>query len=340
MSSAPQRFSVYRGDLSGEVPPTDHPTLSWTLCQVYERYLLPVCRRSAADPRSSGTIAKDRHALGWWSRLTHDPPLGQVSQPICNAFCERLAAAEARGKRPLALGTRHDVIRALQLLLDLCGPRSRRRPKALGLWQEPPWLECPPMGEPKVEDIWRLDELALLLEATAVTRRPEWWQALFLFLYNTGQRIGATMRASWENVDRKEPGWLWLPRETMKGGKRSHHIPLNRPARESIELVRRDGEPLLFGRLWPAAKSAMERTLNRIKTTSGLPPHRCQGFAFHAVRGCCSTEGYKLNYPGTELLLAHRGVSVGIDCYAGRELMLEVVNHLPQPPFERQKRLF
>ena len=339
MSTAPS-LHLFRGDFSKGSPPGDTPSLAWTLTQVYERYLLPVCRRSAADPRAQGTIDKDHHALGWWTRLTGDPPLAQVSQETCNAFCEDLAAAEARGGKTLAANTRRAIAIHLQWMLDLCGPRVRRRQRALGLWQEAPWIETPPAQEARVKDIWRLDELGLLLAATCVAKRPEWWQSLILFLYNTGLRIGSAILASWENVDRDDPGWLFLPASTMKGGKRSHEIPLNSVARDSIEVLRRDGVPRLFGRRWPSSKSGMERTLGRIKRASGLPPHRCEGFAFHALRGACYTEGKKINSAGADLLLGHRGVSIGIDCYAGRELMLEVVTRLPQPRFERQARLF
>lgn len=328
MSTAP--LSLYRGD---DLPPSDSPSLAWTLTDLYLGILIHL-------RKSPGTVKKDLHLLRWWKILTGDPPLRDVTQEFCDAFAEGLAAAVARGGGPLAVNTRRSLLIHWHWMINQLGPRKRRYAKALKLWAEPFWVEIPAAEEARVKDIWRLDELGPLLAATALTKRPEWWQALFLFLYNTGQRIGAVMQARWENVDRNERGWLFLPRETMKGGRRSHEIPINSAAREAMELVHIEGEPRIFGRPWPGAKSSMARTLGRIKARSGLPFHRLDGFGVHALRGCCYTEGSKINSKGADLLLGHHGVSIGVDCYAGRELMLEVVQKLPQPRFARQARLF
>jgi integrase len=349
MSTAP-RLSLFRGDSPHSLPPGEEPSLDWTLLQVYESYLRPKIRLAASDPKSAGTIAKDRHALSWWAKLTGDPALREINELLTAAFAEDLAAAPARGDRAsarkrLAGNTRRGIMIHLQKLLDLCGPRSRRQAKAIGLFgrdKETPWIDCPPAEEAEVEDVWRLDELAALLRATCCLRRAEWWQSLILFLYNTGQRIGTVMQATWEMVDRKEPGWLEFPKGIMKGGRRKHAIPLNSVAREAIELLRRDDSPFLLPRRmpWPHSKSGLECAFARIKAASGLPAHRLRRFAFHAIRGCCFTEGCRINSVGADLLLAHRGVSIGTDCYAGKSLMLEVVQKLPQPRFGRQQRLF
>jgi len=368
MSTAP--LHLYRGpeEPPAEMSPTG-PSLFWTLLRFYRRHLLHNWR--LPQGRKKGTLDKDHHGLLWFVRYSlttrcrdlieaqerqsaaarrdqdwrplkrgrYRLRLERLTQHLASDFLNWLATAPSRSGDPLGQNTRRAIAVHLQPMLEMLGPWSRRYPDAMQFWERVPYLKAPPAKRARVKDIWRLDEMGLLLDATYVTRRPEWWQSLIIFLYNTGLRIGSAMMARWENVDRNKPGWLFLPGETMKNGE-DHEIPLvDRegrwlPGREAIEAVRVDGEPLLFGRDWPSCKSGMARTLGKIKAKSGIPLHRCDGRAFHAFRGLCETEGAKINWPATELLLAHHG-KIGIDCYADPELMYEVVSKFPQPRWTR-----
>ncbi len=85
----------------------------------------------------------------------------------------------------------------------------------------------------RVPRAWLQEELERLF--IAATNTPgkvgnvpaaEWWTALLIVMWFTGERIGALLRVTWEDYD-CETGWLLCKAEDRKGGLRdkSFHLP-------------------------------------------------------------------------------------------------------------------
>jgi integrase len=360
MSTVPRpSFRIYAGPPDSGDTSSDSktpPSLGLSLAENYLGYLLPEIRLSAADPRSAGTIDKDFHALGWLERIMGDPrsgaqmPLAAIDRRVLKDFSEQLArwpSPRCCG-RPLAQNTRRAIAIHLQKLLDLFGPASRRNEDALGFWSEAPWIKAPPAEEARVKDIWRLEEIGAILDACRSSSPPraEWFQDLIVFVYNTGLRIGTAMQATWDLVDRDDPGFLAIPPAIYKGhlGHPLKKVWLNPWAREAIDRRRAfvKSRRLLFGsdsRPWLEEKSWLNGALHRIKARSGLPAHRLERFGFHALRGACGDQLDQIHPEASGIVLGHRG-GITRRCYKDQErIMVECLNRLPQPKFERQLRL-
>ena len=146
------------------------------------------------------------------------------------------------------------------------------------------------------------------------------------------------MQATWDLVDREEPGWLFLPRRILKGGKHDHRIWLNPAAREAIEPLRAPGDPRLFPRWhWPGGKTGLYNQFRRIVRGSGLAAHR--RFMFHALRGACYSALAAIDPFAADLVLGHRS-TIGLRHYADRNRMIPALSQLPQPSAVRQRLLF
>jgi hypothetical protein len=377
MSTAPL-LKVYRGRGQEGPPISDSPSPDWTTLELYDRYLMRTWRKGA----NVGTIAKDRHALQCYRQVTGDPPLrliveqlkaialakktrqeGPLAWPVWNRedgiiqyvqtkgpieripiwrqFADDLKTAPGRSGRPRAQNTCHNVIAAIQTIWRQFAERPEDE-EGLEFWPRAPKIPCPPVTEAEVNDTWRLDELGLILDATRVMRRPDWWEALIVFAYNTGLRIGTLMQLTWSMMDMEEPDWLSVPPAIYKGGEHGIDLPINEHARAAAESVR--GSSLLIfarARPWPRCKSGMSRGFGKLKAASGLPPHRLRMFGPHAVRGCTYHEAQKIDHDGAEHFLGHRGGEMGTKSYSNQtEAKLLIANKLPQPRYTHQARLF
>ncbi len=68
-----------------------------------------------------------------------------------------------------------------------------------------------------------------------LARRDHAWMRL---LRDTGLRIGEFARISVGSARfALEAGWIFIPKQHRKGGKRDHQVPVTRPVRESIETL-------------------------------------------------------------------------------------------------------
>jgi hypothetical protein len=101
------------------------------------------------------------------------------------------------------------------------------------------------------------------------------------------------------------------------------------------------GTRLLFANCgWPASKSGVETALRRALAVSGLPPHRCYRFKYHALRGACGDQLDRIHPEASGIVLGHRG-GVTRRCYLDQErIMRESLDRLPQPRYCRQAQLF
>jgi integrase len=281
------------------------------------------------QPLSQGTIQQDEAAIAAFWRLCGDLPVAEITAEHLQEFVRR-RSAEPKGRGPegqVSPNTiRKDLVQLRAVLIVAV------RLKYRGSLPEFPRVR---ESDPRVIDAWRLDEVALLMSAAADNDAI---RALVRFLYNTGLRIAEAMQATWDLVDREEPGWLFLPRRIMKGGRHDHRIPLNRWAKQAIEAVRRPSHPRLFSKwVWPGGKTGLYHQFGRVVRKSRLPAHRW--FKFHGLRGAVYNELAGIDPLVADLLLGHR-TTVGQRHYADRKRMASALALLPQPDQVHQRTLF
>ena len=229
---------------------------------------------------------------------------------FCSAYCtERLdlsalyAADMARtatrldqwAKRPLKSLDVADVAAWLRSLrqagLSAVSANNRRR-QALTLITEaarqgirPPINPAmvPRCREPQPEPTaWTAAEVQRLVAIAAEwPKRPEFWAALVLTTYYTGERIGAVLQARW---DRLRPPLLSLAAESRKQRRgRTYLLPPD--CLEAIEELPH-GQGTIFA--WPCGRRHFYRVFGRIVQRAGLLTEPSVG-KFHKLRRTSGT---------------------------------------------------
>ncbi len=161
-------------------------------------------------------------------------------------------------------------------------------------------LERPPVRVPVALS---RDELAKVLEAIEAEREfvgdysgPLFWLAVFLLIWNTGERIGAVMALTWECVDLKR-GWVRFIAEDRKGATADNALPLAPYTVEALKAIeRRDGMVLP----WPYSSTYIYYRFGKIMARAGLPNSGM--YKFHVLRKSVASHYEAAGGNATELL--------------------------------------
>lgn len=143
-------------------------------------------------------------------------------------------------------------------------------------------LETPPERAPVALTV---DELARLLASIRAepglvgqTTGAYFWLALFLVIWDTGERIGAVMALTWDRVD--IPGrWVTFAAEGRKGA-RSDNVARIADDTAAALVAIRISEGKVFS--WPYSPTLIYRRMGRIMKRAGLPDSKL--YKFHAIR--------------------------------------------------------
>lgn len=160
-------------------------------------------------------------------------------------------------------------------------------------------LEVPPERTPVA---LMGDEIERVIKAIAVEKGPvgsfagpQFWLALFLVIWDTGERIGAVMALTWERVDLKR-GWIRFEAEGRKGARADNMLPIAPDTVAALKSIRGDG--LVFK--WPYCPTYIYRRLARIMRRAGLPDNRL--YKFHVLRKSVASHYEAAGGNATELL--------------------------------------
>lgn len=139
----------------------------------------------------------------------------------------------------------------------------------------------------RVPEAWLEDDMRRLLEAAGrapgrVAHVPagDFWAALVLLLYETGERINAALQLRWSDV--REDCVLFRA-ETRKGGRRDRIGWITAECREILRRL--EGAPLVFP--WDRSHSMLWHRLGVILKSAGLPADRRS--KFHRLRRTCAS---------------------------------------------------
>lgn len=148
----------------------------------------------------------------------------------------------------------------------------------------PEFVDIPTLNPAKsAPQCWRIEQVQQLLAAaracegnigTAPARL--YWESLVLVFLYTGERTGATLALRWEWLTRD--GWLRVPAEVRKGGKKAMSYRLPSEALEAVERLRQytGGSGIIFNMPW--SKGVKSGTFylrfGKLLRSAGLPDGR------------------------------------------------------------------
>jgi integrase len=133
---------------------------------------------------------------------------------------------------------------------------------------------------------WTQDQLRVLFRACSQQRgdidgvpAADWLVALHACLYDTGERIGAMLKAKWSGLN-VETGWLTINAELRKGKREDKTWPLHRDTMAFLERIREPERDLIFP--WPHHDTTLYHRYDVMLQKAGLPHTRKH--KFHCLR--------------------------------------------------------
>lgn len=300
--------------------------------------------QTRASVRTIEILAK---AMSLWQKFTADRALVEISELDTAAYITGLYTVP--GREPDGKASPYTVDkyrRAVQLALDLAGPRTRDHREAKHLIDAPPYIPPQPLPQRKKHG-FSLDELAAMMRAAEQMTLPrehdrtargklvpgtgmtpaDWWRSLLAFAYNTAERRGALFGIEPPPADAQK---VRFEAKIRKGGKKALEIPLNAAAREAIAkavAVVRSDRTALFP--WPHHMRYFYTQFHRLQTLAGIPPQRQHGL--HGIRRATATEVSSYSPMAGQLILGHRDGTLLERAYVDDAIKQRALEQLPQP---------
>lgn len=207
------------------------------------------------------------------------------------------------------------VNRYLKWFRDL--PRSpasvnKERANVLAIWRfacrkgyVTIWPDVPMEREPeRIPQAWSKSQLETLLRCCkhetgeiAGINAADWWTALHLVCWDTGERIGAVVGLLWDNVDLEKMSLL-VRAETRKGGKRDRLYVISSDTKVALKKIYRPNAELVFP--WPYVRNYIWNRYEKILAKAGLPTDRKS--KFHRMRRSVASHAEAAGGNATELL--------------------------------------
>jgi integrase len=149
------------------------------------------------------------------------------------------------------------------------------------------WPDIPPVTEPeRVPVAWTREELARLWRACDAQQGwiggvPSnlWWHTLHAVLWDTGERIGATMQATWEDMDLRR-GFFVARAEYRKNRRQDKVHRLHEDTVMLLERSRTTRRERVWP--WPYSFGLIWHWYARLLKSAGLPHGRER--KFHCIR--------------------------------------------------------
>lgn len=124
--------------------------------------------------------------------------------------------------------------------------------------------------------------------------RADWWEALLAVCLDTAERIGAVSQCRWDWLSN---GWLLIPAEVRKGGRRDKQFELSGSTLEALEKIK-TASPMMFP--WPYCENYLWKLFGNLVKTAGLPSSRRD--KFHKLRRTTASVAHSIGMNAQELL--------------------------------------
>jgi integrase len=281
----------------------------------FNRWFRPIVIEGGG--RSEGTLRGYQELLGWWERLTPDPPLRLIDDFQIAEFCKRLRGAKyRRGKlgtdRPLSASRVWLLLRNLRTVLRRIGPQRDDSPTAGLAWKMPPVPGEKP--ETDLKESFTLEQARAIVAAARRMQRPriegvtpgEFWRGLLAWYYVTGLRRGSLLAVEWSMLsDRREYQLLSVPgRLVQKTGKGTKLFIAPWAWRAVAHWPR--SQPLIF--VWPHDVDHLNDLHYELQSHAGIPDNEQL-----SIQGWRRTHGNMMGECGLELAqrIAQRALDHG-----------------------------
>lgn len=202
--------------------------------------------------------------------LGHDPTVADLDEVVVARFLahrvrQRAAATAAKDRA------------TLRALWEFA---SRR--KLSDTWPLMPIVRVPE----RVPEAWLTDEFKRLLDSAAQERTnydgipaADFWRALLLVCYDTGERVTSVMSTRWRNVQGRA---IIFSAENRKGKRRDILREISEETQDALDRIRcsRSANDLVWP--WPRSTTYLWTRLEIILKRAGLPHDRKD--KFHKIR--------------------------------------------------------
>lgn len=95
----------------------------------------------------------------------------------------------------------------------------------------------------------------------------DWWYSFHLFIWDTGERTGATLAARWEHFDSVECA-IEIPGELRKGGKKTMCYRIKPGTVAAIQAIAHNEKRIWH---WPQSLATFYHAYARLLVAAGLP---------------------------------------------------------------------
>jgi integrase len=156
----------------------------------------------------------------------------------------------------------------------------------------------------RIPKAWLTSEAERLLVACSETdgmiagiSAANWWYAIHLVIYDTGERIGAVLGLRWDDLD-VDTGWLTIRAELRKGKKNPLMRKLRPGTLESLRAMILPKRDVIFA--WDRNFTQLFPHYKKIRERAGLATDRRSGF--HRMRRTVASYFKAAGGDATELL--------------------------------------
>ena len=164
------------------------------------------------------------------------------------------------------------------------------------------WPEVPKFSETiRIPTAWMADDIEKLRQAARKQEgdfcgvpRSDWWEAIIAVCLDTAERIGAVSQCRWEWLSN---GWLLIPAEVRKGGKRDKQFELDESTLKLLDKIK-TSSPMLFP--WPYCENYLWMLYGDLVRSAGLPAGRRD--KFHKLRRTTASVAHSIGMNAQELL--------------------------------------
>jgi integrase len=243
--------------------------------------------------------------------------------------------------------------RHLRFLFRLAGPRVRCEDSAtveglfgryrrriagrlvIGEHRLPPRIKLPKPRHKAPEDYFEIDEIERWIAAAQSAAVPQipgvppalWWQALIIYAYNTGLRIGTLLavKFAWHRRDREGRLWVEIPPGIDKGGD-AERVYVNRAAEEVMEMIRTERANVFP---WPHCRRHLDTIRLELLARAGIPEHRRWGF--HGLRKSSAGQIAETRMDVAQMQLGHAGIEMTRRHYVSQNVVAATMEQMPQP---------
>lgn len=195
------------------------------------------------------------------------------------------------------------------------------------------WPTFSRLDEPKiVPRAWTQEQLNLLMPVLQAQEGQVggvpaslWWVNLHCFLWQTGERIGATLKMTWKMLDRSA-GTVDVPARIRKGQYRGMLYTISGELMESLFRQKRSWNEQVFA--WPHSEQTLYNRYSRILRRAGLPDdHRSK---FHRMRRSFASH-LTAGGGNATLQMKHASARVTLDSYLDPTISDGTPNHQRLP---------